>query len=218
LKKHETVKLFYGTYLYKLSIRNQLASSFRERNLPLARQHLDSLQRLYEENQPLKLICGMRVIPIPTDHFIDATKLYKQFYKANNYKLRVEASILSIYSNDINWINLIIQENNSRNLISLYEPDCRYINELKTNTILVPESNGYEYKVTLGNNKTDNSFGKWAVNNPKLIKIGPLLTDELLNGSGYVSGMYFYARDDRTLQLCNIMLSNIRRIDKLVVK
>jgi len=30
--------------------------------------------------------------------------------------------------------------------------------------------------------------------------------------------MYFYARDDRTLQLCNIMLSNIRRIDKLVVK
>ena len=57
----------------------------------------------------------------------------------------------------------------------------------------------------------------WASNNPNLIKIGPKLQQELFV-NGYVSGMYFYARDDRTLQLCNLMLSNIRRIDKLVVK
>jgi hypothetical protein len=36
--------------------------------------------------------------------------------------------------------------------------------------------------------------------------------------NGYVDGMYFYARDDKTIQLCNLMLNNIRRIDRIVSK
>ena len=39
-----------------------------------------------------------------------------------------------------------------------------------------------------------------------------------LETNGYVSDLYFYARDEKTLQLCSLMLSNIRRVDKLVVK
>ena len=36
--------------------------------------------------------------------------------------------------------------------------------------------------------------------------------------SVFVSDLYFYARDEKTLQLCSLMLSNVRRVDKLVVK
>jgi hypothetical protein len=123
---------------------------------------------------------------------------------------------MNVYSNDISWLNTIIYDiGNSINLISLHEPNPDYV--LTPDTILVDKSNGYQYKVTLGNDCGDETFGMWASNNPNLIKIGPKLQQELFV-NGYVSGMYFYARDDRTLQLCNLMLSNIRRIDKLVVK
>jgi len=217
LQRHETTKLFYGTYLYKLCLRNQLASSFREKNLPLARRDLDSLQRLYEVGDPLQICNGIRIWPISKEHFIEASKLYKHFSKNEEYKLRIEQGRISVYSNNLPWINDIIYDTSDENLISLYQPNINDINKLKLNVILVSQSNGYEYKVTLGNNKGNESFGLWASNNSKLIKIGPILKDALLN-NGYVSGMYFYARDDRTLQLCTLMVSNIRRIDKLVVK
>ena len=216
MQRFETTKLFYGEYLYKLTVTNQLSDAFREKNLPHARQVLDNLQQLIEDKHPLVLARGLRVRSISKDHFIEASKLFTHFSKAQDYKLRVEQQILNIYSNDIRWLNTIIYDtSNSPNLISLHEPSPGYT--LTPNTILVDKSNGYEYKVTLGNNSGDNSFGQWATNNPKLIKLGPKLEFELLQG-GYVCGMYFYARDERTLQLCNLMLTNIRRIDKLVVK
>lgn len=218
MQRFETTKLFYGAYLYKLSVRNQIASSFREKNLPLARRDLDTLQGMYEAGNPLLLITGLRTRAISKEHFIEASKLYNYFTKNEDYKLRVEQNTLSIYSNDINWINAMIKEINLENLISLHEPDVNFVSKLTANTIIVPHSNGYEYKVTLGNTTTGTeTFGKWAINNPKLIKIGPVISEELLN-NGYVNGMYFYVRDSRTLQLCNLMITNIRRIDKLVVK
>ena len=44
-----------------------------------------------------------------------------------------------------------------------------------------------------------------------------MLKDELLR-QGFVNGMYFYARDEKTIALCHLVTSNIRRIDKLLVK
>ena len=216
MNKHETNKLFYGQYLYKIQLRNSLASYFREKNLPNARRVLDNMQQLFEDNQPLQISRGLRVSPLSKEHFSEATKLYTHFSKAQNYKLRVEQQYMNVYSNDISWLNTIIYDiGDSVNLISLHEPNPNYT--LTPDTILVDKSNGYQYKVTLGNDRGDETFGLWASNNPNLIKIGPKLQQELFD-NGYVSGMYFYARDDRTLQLCNLMLTNIRRIDKLVVK
>lgn len=216
MQKFETTKLFYGEYLYKLTIKNQLSTEFREKNLPNARRVLDNMQQLFEDNQPLQISRGLRVIPLSKEHFSEATKLYTHFSKAQNYKLRVEQQYMNVYSNDISWLNTIIYDiGDSVNLISLHEPNPNYT--LTPDTILVDKSNGYQYKVTLGNDRGDETFGLWATNNPNLIKIGPKLQQELFD-NGYVSGMYFYARDDRTLQLCNLMLTNIRRIDKLVVK
>jgi len=216
LKKYETTKLFWGEYLYKLSIYNQLAVTFREKNLPVARQALDKLQHEYENGNSLVLVLGIRKKPISEDHFLDAKKLYKIFGRFKNYKLRVENSCLSVYTNSLNYLDEIINTVNPNNLRSFYQPDPNF-KDLDSNTIIVPKSNGYQYKVTLGTDKGDVAFGNWASNNPNLIKLGPVLKEELRN-SGYVNGMYFYARDERTLQLCNLMLSNIRRIDKLVVK
>lgn len=217
MKKYETTKLFWGAYLYRLSISNQLSSSFRDKNLPFARQVLDTMQHEYEQGEPLLLQSGIRKKPVSKECFFDAKKLFNHFNKFDDYKLRIEYPNISIYTNNFEWLNAIMQDVKQSSIISLHTPDPNYINTLTEHNIIVGHDNGYQYKVTLGTAKGDVTFGQWAINNPKLIKVGPVLLQELLN-SGYVNGMYFYARDERTLQLCNLMLSNIRRIDKLVVK
>lgn len=217
MKKYETTKLFWGTYLYRLTIRNQLSPIFREKNLSYARQVLDKLQHEYEKGEKLQLAVGIRERPITEEHFLDAKKLYKYFNKFDDFKLRVEGPSLSIYANDKDWLNTISSSIYRSNLVSLHEPDPNFIDKLDSNVILVSEDIGFEYRVTVGQNKGTPEFAKWADHNPNLVKIGPVLREEMLS-SGYVNGMYFYARDERILQLCNLMLSNIRRIDKLVVK
>lgn len=217
MRKLETTKLFWGEYLYKLTVQNRLSPIFREKNLSFARQVLDRLQHDYEKGEYLSLIQGNRKKPITEGHFLDAKKLYKFFSRFENYKLRVESLSLSIYANDVEWLENIANEISPSTVVSIHQPDPKFIDNLTANTILVEESNGYEFKVTLGQKKGSPEFAAWADKNPKLVKMGNIARDEMLN-SGYVNGMYFYARDDRVIQLCNLMLSNIRRIDKLVVK
>lgn len=216
MKLSETTKLFYGKYLYKLTVRSALAFAFREKNLSYARQVLDSLQHLYEKGEPLTVQLWGREKTIVEEYFLEAKRLYKHFSRYEDYKLRVESIFLSIYTNDDKWLETVKKDISPLLLVEYSAPDPNF-KDIEPNTILVNESNGYNYKVTLGQNSGSPEFARWAEANPKLIKLGPVTKEELLN-SGYVNGMYFYARDDRTLQLCNLMLSNIRRIDKLVVK
>lgn len=217
MKRLETTKLFWGEYQYRLSLKNTLSPIFREKNLSHARQVLDKLQQMYEKGELLYLAQGTRRKPITEESFFDAKRLYIAFSKCLEYKVRVESTTLSIYSNDVSWIEKLATDVESSSLISIHKPDPKFINSLNPNTILVEENIGYEYKVTLGYRSGSPEFAAWAEKNPKLIKIGSKAKEEMLR-SGYVNGMYFYARDERTLQLCNLMLSNIRRIDKLIVK
>lgn len=217
MKRLETTKLFWGEYLYRLSLRNRLSPIFREKNLSFARQVLDKLQHDYEKGESLCLYQGSRQKPITDENFFDAKRLYITFSKCEDYKVRVESTTLSIYSNDLTWIEKVSSEVEQSSLISIHAPDPKFVSSLDANSILVESDIGYQYKVTLGHRSGSPEFALWAEKNPKLIKIGTKAKEEMLE-SGYVNGMYFYARDERTLQLCNLMLSNIRRIDKLVVK
>lgn len=184
--------------------------------MPLARQVLDKLQSLKDVGEPLSVTRGLRQYHVLDQEFLDAKKMYATFSNFEDYKVRVENSYISIYANDKNWLWNIAGSIKSIN-IQFYQPNENYVALLGSNTILVEEDIGYSYKVTFGNKKGEPGFGKWAQANPKQIKIGTHCLDECLN-AGYINGMYFYARDERTLQLCSLMTSNIRRIDKLIVK
>lgn len=217
MNKHETNKLFYGQYLYKIQLRNSLASYFREKNLPLARQALDTLRQLDETGAPLELGKGLRLYQVSNQDYNDAKKLYAVFTNFKDYKLRIENMSLNIYANNRTWMLDIADSIGKTSIIKFWEPNTNYLSLLKKDTILVSEDSGYQYKVTFGNGKGESNFARWAVANPKQVKIGPVCMREL-EANGYVSGMYFYARDEKTLQLCSLMTTNIRRIDKLVVK
>jgi len=218
LKKYETHKLFYNKYAYRLKLCNSLATCFREKNLSFVRQVLDQLQYQYENGGPLQWQFGIRSRPISESYFKDAKRLLSIFSNMDDYKLRVEQNYMSVYANDRDWLDTVIDcIHTDYSLISIHEPNTDWEYLLDSNTIVVDRDNGFQYRVTLGNKPGTPEFVRWAENNPKLVKLGPVLKEECLN-SGWVSGCYFYARDDKTLQLLNLIINNIRRIDKLVVK
>jgi len=201
-----------------LCIHNSIGSIFRDKNLSYAREVLDTLQQQYEEGEPLIVTKFFREIPVTELSFLDARKLYKFLSKTDDYTLRIEGHTVCIYSNNREWLHTLKSAMNKNNLLEFWEPDPNHLSHLEPNTIIVDKNNGFNYKVTLGNKIGDTSgFANWAKNNPKQVRVGSQLQHNLENNS-YVADMYFYARDDKTLNLCELMLSNIRRIDKLVVK
>ena len=213
----ESNKLYYNVYFYRLEINNTLATTFRDKNLPNARKTLDSLQHCYDNKLELLYGWGLRKSPVSTIDFVDAKKLYNLFSNFKDFKLRVEKNSLNIYANDNSWLEKIKNSVNPSSVYAFYKPAANTLSFLDANTIIVDKDNGYKYKVTLSNKKGIPSFAKWAKNNPNLIKIGPRLEEYMLN-EDYVYGMYFYARDDKVLHLCNLMLGELGRIDKLLVK
>jgi hypothetical protein len=218
LKKLETTKLFWDKYLYKLCINNGIGSIFRDKNLSYVRGVLDKLQQQYDSGNPLVIENYYRQIPVKELSFLDARKLYKFLSKTDDYMLRIESSTVAIYSNNREWLHTLKSAINKDNLLELWEPNPDHLSTLDSNTIIVDKSNGYDFKVTFGPKVADTSgFANWAKNNVKQVRVGPTLMENL-ERSGYVSDLYFYARDEKTLRLCELMLSNIRRIDKLVVK
>jgi hypothetical protein len=216
LKKCETTKLFWDKYPYKLALRNRIGSIFRDKNLSHARSVLDNMQRDYEAGDPIKLERYKRCDFVSESHFLDARRLYKFLSKRNDYTLRIEGVSVSIYALDREWLHTVKSAMHKENLIEFWEPAGSSI--LEANTILVKEPFPYKLKVTLGTGSMSTAgFANFAKTNPKQIRLGPVLLQEL-EQDGYVNGMYFYARDERTLQLCNLMLDCIRRIDKIVAK
>lgn len=218
MKKHETTKLFWGQYLYKLCIQNRIGTVFRGKNLSHANQILGSIQQAYEAGEPLKIERWRRQDPVKESHFLDAKVIHQFLSKNNDYMLRVESNKTCIYSNNRDWIFSLKSSLHQENLVEFWEPDPDYIQNLETNIILVDKPSPYQYKVTLGTgNSTTYGFANWSKKNPKQVKVGPVLLEQL-EKDGYVNGMYFYARDERTLQLCSLMLNCIRRIDKIITK
>ena len=53
MKKVETRKLFFGKYLYKITLMNVLGTIFRGKNFTYAGEVLDVLQQDYENGRPL---------------------------------------------------------------------------------------------------------------------------------------------------------------------
>ena len=210
MKKYKTNKLFYDKYLYKLEVFNTLGPIFRGKNFPYARDILDKIQQSYEHDGSLTYTIGMLTRNVSHTHFKEAKFLLYEFQKQNKFTLRIEGSSLNIYSNDLDWINLLASINS--NAFAIWIPEN--IN-IQPNVIITSEQKPYEYKVTLGP-KVDTSFANWATANPDKVFLGKTL-HSYIKEDQYTQGMYFYVRDERVLHLVSIMIGDsVKRIDKIV--
>jgi len=210
-KSLETTKLFYDRYLYKVSVKNSLSSIFRDKNLSFAKHELGKLQYQHDnENYPLNLVKGLRQVHISYEDFFHAKFLLNEFEKQSDYKLRVEYPTIRIYSNDEIWISKL--ENASMDVIDIYRP--KNINVLTKNTILIDDF-PYEFKITL-RDRVDPMFANWVKVNRDKIKIGDKAL-ECVETNGYCRGFYFFIKNEKILQLVNLMINgSIARIDKII--
>ena len=209
MRLRETKKLFYDEYPYKLSLYNALGHIFREKNFKFARDELDQLQLLYERNQPL-IRGSFRQKHYDIETFEEAKILFKELTKTDDYKIRVENPNLQLYSHNKEWLLSIAKI--VRHPVDFFEPEA----VLTKNVIVVDTPTDYSYRITLGA-KVDPGLARWIEANPKLAKAGPVCMEEIKN-NGYVKGLYFYVRDEKILNLVNLMLGKSSRIDKIVCK
>lgn len=216
MKKYQTNKLFYNKYFFKLCLYNPIGHIFRNRNFRHARKVLDELQADYERGIQLTLSGSLRTKPVRERDFLDARNLYSFLTNIDDYAMRIEYNNLCLYSNNKDEL-LSLEPILSKDAIhSFHAPTEKAQKLLEKNVILTEDKDfPYLYKVTLGWTKNAQGFANWAKSNPKQIRIGTTLLNELAENK-YVDNMYFYARDDRTLQLVDLMLNNIRRIEKIV--
>ena len=219
LKKHETFKLFYNKYLYRLGIRNPIASIFINKNLAYASTVLDKLQQDYAAGESLQVTYVMRVQPLRVQDFLDAQILYNELTRYNDdYVIRIENQTVGVYSNDKTWLKNLSYK--IKNTPDFSEPNTEFVDYLRqnTNTIIVDKKFGYEYKITLGKERCPSSFANWLDINKDKVKISDLLVEDIRNRN-FTSGRYFYLRSENVLMLVKlIILDSIQRIDKLVSK
>lgn len=210
MQKRETVKLFYDEYPYKLVVRNGLSHIFRDKNLPVAKQEIDKLQDLLVKGKPLVRNTFLRTEPVELQTFLEAQKLYIEFIQANDYKLRIQNPLMQIYSHNYKWLLSIA--NKIKNCIEIWEPNPNV--QLEPNIILIDKPTQFRYKVTLGLG-VDPGLANWITNNPDKAKAGETCLKEIAN-KGYTKDFYIYVRDEKILQILNLFVSNMPRVDKLV--
>lgn len=214
LLRSETTKLFYNEYAYKLVVRNQLAHLFREKNYSWAKQNLDKLQHQFENGRhDLIFVRGLRNEAVDPWDLQQAQLMFHEFTRFDDMKLRVEQPRIQVYSNNLTWLEKL--SNKLDQVVEWWEPQPHNLDLLKANTIISNKHKGFDYKVTLSK-RTPNSFANWVDNNRDKIKMGPVTYQEIKN-QGYTKGLYFYVRDEKVLNLVNIMIAgSIQRIDKIV--
>ena len=107
LNLHDTKKLFYKKYLYKISLNNELNNIFRSehqksKNLAYARDKLDEFASNYRNGKPLVQTFFRTEREVPMNHYLDAKNLYLILKnQSGNFKVRVEVGTsLAIYTND----------------------------------------------------------------------------------------------------------------------
>ena len=217
MKQLETERLFYDKYMYKVCIYLPIASIFREKRYDHTRSVLDDLHQQLENTGEIFWKRGWRLsAPLNVDVLKDAQLLYTLLIKQDfeSYKLRVEQSQLCYYTNDIKNVESLLVHFDKR-IESVHMPNSDNIKDLKPNVII--KDSDWEYKVTVGP-KVDPSLADWFENNKDKVKAGKTFIECIRNGH-YVRGFYFYAKNEKVLQLINIVLAgNIVRVDKFINK
>lgn len=207
MKQQVTKKLFYDQYLYRIQLRVNKASIWRGGDINYV------LNQIFLYNNPTKKHeYGFNYISNCTPQDIEKhTKLYQTLYELEDYKIRVETSIISIYSNTKDTIEKIKKEM-QKEVISICEPKSEQHKKLlSSRPNIVFSKVDFKYKLTLGRiNKDSVNFTDWAKNNKKVQL--PRVDD----GKIY-RGCNILIKDDKTLMMVKMYLgSSIQRIDEIL--
>ena len=223
LKSYNSKKLFWNQYLYKITIKSQLSTIFRNNKLLYARKILDELQVQADKGHTLTWTNYLRGDTISLEHFEKAKLLHQLLSNSKDYMLRVEKPHVQLYSNDINWLENIGNRVGAEELVAPDPSIVKFLN-IDENIVVLEKDNGCKLRVTLGIQNNSN-WADWILANDDKVKIGPVLKAQLKGEHRHnffryknFEGLYFYVRDEKILQMISLLGVNIRRVDKIVCK
>lgn len=212
MKTCETTKLFYSKYCYKLEVYTRLAAIFRDKNFAYSRKIIDIMNHKDKwESQTDVRIPYWAYNHVSSADLKDARYLFKEFTSQDydSFKLRVELSHLSIYSNNRDWLLKLSKKASIP--LGFWEPKI----QLEENTVFLKEPIPFEYRVTMRRGTGNSAFAEYATKNPELIKISPAALSAHTNEYN-TEGLYFYVKSHKVLTIVQLMLpSLIRRVDKV---
>lgn len=223
VKKCETKKLHYGKYLYKVSIRSQLAHIFRTElqrkgTLAYASSELFKYEENYKAGKTLVKKSWRSEETVSVEDFLCCQKIYRFLKNSKDYLVRCEYSTLNIYSNNKTFIQKFTTLDTCT---EYYEPDPATINFLtnNANVIVIDKPTNFPIKVTFGRKRAKKELGKWLIANTDKARVGPVLLDNCLEEARWIKGQYVFLRDEKVLFMIQLICGdNISRIDKLVYK
>jgi hypothetical protein len=184
-----TTKLFYKKYTHKVVVVCEYASSFRK-------QHTDEHGKYSAEDYA----AGYR------------QKLMKLLNKIDDFDVRVENPLLSIYTNNKKDIDAIIKLN-PENVKYTCAPAAK--SGLADGVVIMPKM-PFDFKVTIGSSKISHeTFIDWADNNNK-VKLTNSCRLELARAKSW-GGTYFYVTGEKTLLMARMHLGSvISKVERIV--
>lgn len=195
----DTLKLFHNKYQYKIVFRSSGAILFRNKNYNYAHNILNKNSKPFylkikeeDKNQIEKMINLLET------------------FDQNEFTLRIESPLISLYTNNEKYIENIISAD-SKNVKYVCVPN-KNLPALEKNNVIVKKLN-FQYKVYIGTtNQNYNSFVAWAEQNSK-IKITKKCKKDLSNSKSF-GGSYFYVADEKNMTVVKLFLgSNISKIE-----
>jgi hypothetical protein len=217
-KTHETVKLFYKKYLYKIKFSHCSARLFK--NIAGVEKRLEKIDSVLQQHGEIDIsVAGYRFRPkvnVTRESLTSLRQLYRMLKQHSDHKLMISRSKMFVYTNNRRLLNSIISF--AGDDYELWEPDSAVSDVLlhSPNVIVTNKPVTHQYKITLKNQK-NRDFVAWLGANRDKVKVGSLCL-HLLTCKSWISDLYFYARDEKVLKLAQLTGMEIARIEKLVHK
>lgn len=209
--------------MYKVCIRNALASSFRremnrakgDEKFPLVTTVFERLEKARITGESLTY--GYWSKNVSEVDFNYAKDLYELLNTHDDYKIRIERGVyMWLYSNTKSLIDKIVDldENVVTDIWDVSEEDKVFL-LANQNCVIVKSPPEYEYKIYLKSHGDPAKIISWCKNNMDKIRIGEQCLDNM--SVGWVDGNYFFVRDEKVLMLVRMMIGDsITRIERQV--
>jgi hypothetical protein len=224
-KLHETTKLHYGKFLYKIKIHSELSSVIRQvskkkKSTLSFYQKLDDVDNQLNGKSKITVKQRYRQYDITKKDAADARKI-GEFILNNDVNVRIEMCTIYIYSNDLAQLEALSKSLSIADTVELWKPDEKMAELMlkDADTVVVKNSDGFKYRVILTCNKSNSgSLGAWIKKNKDKVKASEYAL-WVLENDHWFTNLTINVKDEKVMTLLQMLnQSNIKKIYNIVEK
>lgn len=199
-----TTRIFCKKYRYKIVLKTKGCGWFRSNNLDMVTTNL----ALQDDNKKPPWIAALS-----KQERLYVSKLHKILKSSDDYEIRVENPLLSLYTNTKSLVETLANlDVDSVKYVSYPKPGSE---ELLENSYVITKRLDFDYKITMGRTRQNfTSFVDWC-NGKEKVRLTKRAIKDLSKDHSW-GGYYFYVKDDKTLTVVKIFLgSHIQSVEKV---